>query len=190
MSIVVPVYGDSAELDGCLESVRQAASSWRWELIALMNDDTADSRAVLERHAQADGRIRAVWPGENVQFALGCNLGFTSSRGQWLVFLNNDCRVQTGWLDALMAPLDDPAVAAVQPRLLKPDGTVQCLGVVFRERQTLGEPLYAGMDGGLPCCNAEHRLQAARCQLRRRARCLATFVTRLIVTFALAPLSC
>ena len=30
----------------------------------------------------------------------------------------------------------------------------------------------------------------ARCQLRRRARCLATFVTRLIVTFALAPLSC
>ena len=31
---------------------------------------------------------------------------------------------------------------------------------------------------------------AARCQLHRRARCLAAFVTRLIVTFALAPLSC
>ena len=31
---------------------------------------------------------------------------------------------------------------------------------------------------------------SARCQLRRRARCLANFVTRLIVTFALAPLSC
>jgi hypothetical protein len=30
----------------------------------------------------------------------------------------------------------------------------------------------------------------ARCQLRRRARCLAAFVARLIVTFALAPLSC
>ena len=33
-------------------------------------------------------------------------------------------------------------------------------------------------------------LVGARCQLRRRARCLANFVTRLIVTFALAPLSC
>ena len=160
VSIVVPVYGDPAELDGCLQSVRQAASSWRWELIAVMNDDATDSRAVLERHAQADGRIRAVWPGENVQFALGCNLGFVASRGEQLVFLNNDCRVQTDWLEALMAPLDDPAVAAVQPRLLKPDGTVQCLGVVFRERQTLGYPLYAGLDGGLPCCNTEHRLQA------------------------------
>ena len=160
VSIVVPVYGDPAELDGCLESVRQASSRWRWELIAVMNDGAADSRAVLERHAQADGRIRAVWPGENAQFALGCNLGFAASRGERLMFLNNDCRVQDGFLEALMAPLDDPAVAAVQPRLLKPDGTVQCLGVVFREGQTLGEPLYAGMDGGLPCCNKEHRLQA------------------------------
>ena len=33
-------------------------------------------------------------------------------------------------------------------------------------------------------------LPIARCQLRRRARCLSNFVTRLIVTFALAPLSC
>ena len=34
------------------------------------------------------------------------------------------------------------------------------------------------------------RHHSARCQLHRRARCLAAFVTRLIVTFALAPLSC
>lgn len=101
-----------------------------------------------------------LWPGENVQFALGCNLGFAASRSERLVFLNNDCRVQAGWLDALMAPLDDPMVAAVQPRLLKPDGTVQCLGVVFRAGQALGEPLHAGLDGKLPCCNREHHLQA------------------------------
>ena len=74
---------------------------------------------------------KAVWPGENVQFALGCNLGFAASCGERVVFLNNDCRVQAGWLEALLAPLADPAVAAVQPRLLKPDGAVQCLGVVF-----------------------------------------------------------
>ena len=77
-----------------------------------------------------------------------------------VVFLNNDCRVQHGWLEALLAPLADPAVAAVQPRLLKPNGTVQCLGVVFRQGQTLGYPLYAGLDGGLACCQQEHRLQA------------------------------
>ena len=160
VSIVVPVYGDPAELDGCLQAVREADGGTPWELVAVMNDASAETRAVLAQHQQADGRIRAVWPGENVQFALGCNLGFAASRGERVVFLNNDCRVQPGWLEALLAPLADPGVAAVQPRLLKPDGTVQCLGVVFREGQTLGYPLYAGLDGDLPCCQQEHQLQA------------------------------
>jgi len=159
-SVVVPVYGDPAELDGCLQAVREAGGRTPWELVAVMNDASAETREVLAQHQQADGRIRAVWPGENVQFALGCNLGFAASRGERVVFLNNDCRVQAGWLEALLAPLADAAVAAVQPRLLKPDGTVQCLGVVFREGQTLGYPLYAGLDGDLPCCQQEHQLQA------------------------------
>lgn len=154
------MYGDPAQLDGCLQAVREADGGTPWELVSVMNDASPESRAVLERHRQADGRFRGVWPGENVQFALGCNLGFAASRGEWIVFLSNDCRVQSGWLEALLAPLADPAVAAVQPRLLKSDGTVQSLGVVFREGQTLGYPLYAGLDGSLPCCSRDHQLQA------------------------------
>ena len=160
VSIVVPVYGDPAELDGCLQSIRQAASTQRWELLAVMNDASLQSTAVLEAHQQRDCRIRAVWPGENVQFSLGCNLGFAAGKGAAVVFLNNDCRVQNGWLEALVEPLADGAVAAVQPRLVKPDGTVQCLGVVFRQGQMLGYPLYEGLDGGLACCKKEHRLHA------------------------------
>lgn len=160
VSVVVPVYGDPAELDGCLQALRQAATSIAWEVVAVMNDASTESQAVLTAHQQADRRIRAVWPGENVQFALGCNLGFAASRGERLVFLNNDCRVDAGWLEALLAPLADAGVAATQPRLLKPDGTVQCLGVVFRDRQTLGYPLYNGLDGELSCCRHDHQLQA------------------------------
>lgn len=160
VSVVVPVYGDPTELDGCLLAVRQAETGIAWEVVAVMNDASPESRAVLAEHQAADPRIRAVWPGENVQFALGCNLGFAASRGEQVVFLNNDCHVQPSWLEALLAPLADPAVAAVQPRLLKPDGTVQCLGVVFREGQTLGYPLYAGLDGELACCQHDHQLQA------------------------------
>lgn len=160
VSVVIPVYGDPAELDQCLQALRAAEGCTRWEAIAVMNDASAESRAVLERHQQADNRIQAVWPGENTQFGLGCNLGFAASSGEWVVFLNNDCRVESGWLEALLAPLQDPDVAAVQPRLLKPDGTVQCLGVVFHDGQTLGYPLYAGLDGELPCTQREHRLQA------------------------------
>ena len=160
VSIVVPVYGDPAELDGCLEAVRQACTHWRWELIAVMNDDGSDSRGVIERHQQADARIKALWPGENVQFALGCNLGYSASAGASVVFLNNDCRVTDDWLEPLLEPLKEAGVAAVQPRLLKPDGTIQCLGVIFDERKPWGKPLFAGFDSGLHNTQCEYRLQA------------------------------
>jgi GT2 family glycosyltransferase/glycosyltransferase involved in cell wall biosynthesis len=161
VSIVVPVYGDPAELDSCLASLQQAQTNWRWELIAVMNDAAEDSRTVITRYQQIDGRIKALWPGENVQFAMGCNLGFAATQGSWVVFLNNDCRVCSGWLDGLISPLQlDVSVAGVQPRLLKPDGIVQSMGVVFRDGQTLGYPLYSGLDGQMPCTLKDHHLQA------------------------------
>jgi GT2 family glycosyltransferase/glycosyltransferase involved in cell wall biosynthesis len=161
VSIVMPVYGDPEELDGCLKSLLQAHTKLRWELIAVMNDAADDNRNVITRYQRVDGRIKALWPGENVQFALGCNLGFAATQGSWVVFLNNDCRVRPGWLDGLISPLQlDVSVAGVQPRLLKPDGTVQSLGVVFRDGQTLGYPLYGGLDGQLFCTLRDHHLQA------------------------------
>jgi|694.fasta_scaffold03020_23 GT2 family glycosyltransferase len=160
VSIVIPVYGDPRELDACLFSLREAECKWQWEVIAVMNDASDESIKVLTSHQMVDTRIRSVWPGENVQFALGCNLGFAASRGRWIVLLNNDCRVSNGWLDGLIHPLENEDVAATQPRLLKPDGTVQSLGVVFKEGQTLGYPLYAGLPMHLPCVQAAHKLKA------------------------------
>lgn len=49
---------------------------------------------------------------------------------------------------------------AVQPRLLFPDGTVQCAGVVFSEHQSLGYPLYVGLTGDSPAVLHSRDLQA------------------------------
>lgn len=160
ISIVIPVYGAPVELDLCLEALRQAHTSINWEVVAVMNDASADTCAVLKRHQERDARIRAIWPGENCQFALGCNRGAAHSSGTVLVFLNNDCRVGDGWLEALVAPLADESVAAVQPRLLKPDGTVQCAGVVFPAGATLGQPLHAGLPGELAHTRRDQNLPA------------------------------
>jgi GT2 family glycosyltransferase len=160
VSIVVPVYGDPAELDGCLQALRQGNNTRRWEVIAVMNDASEQSKKVLAKHQQHDSQIRAVWPGENVQFALDCNLGFAASSGEQVILLNNDCRVTLGWMEGLLDPLKDGAVAAVQPRMLKPGGTVQCLGVVFSHGQPLGQPLHAGLDSDIAFSRKEYRLQA------------------------------
>jgi GT2 family glycosyltransferase len=160
VSIVIPAYGDAGELEACLHSLRATESALHWEALVVMNDGSPPNREAVARHSSNDQRIRAIWPGENVQFALGCNLGFAASEGHWLVLLNNDCRVSNDWLDHLIAPLHDEAVAASQPRLVKPDGTVQSLGVVFHRGQTLGYPLYAGLSANTACVQKPHRLQA------------------------------
>jgi GT2 family glycosyltransferase len=160
VSIVVPVYGEAEELDRCLKSLIEARTRWDWEAVAVMNDESEENRKVLLRYEQQDVRIRAIWPGENTQFALGCNLGFVASHGDWLVLMNNDCRATDFWLEGLLEPLQHSAVAASQPRLLKPDGSVQSLGVVFHDGQTLGYPLYEGMKGTVSGAQKSHRLQA------------------------------
>lgn len=151
VSIVVPVYGDPFELDGCLDSVRRAKNILKWELIAVMNDDSPGSLQVVQKHAHEDPRILIVRPGENVQFALGCNLGFASARGSWLILLNNDCRVSDGWADELIAVLKASSNAvAAQPRLLKRDGTVQCMGIAFESGRTIGHEINKGISPQSP----------------------------------------
>src|SRR5205085_2079945 len=46
------------------------------------------------------------------------NAGAGASRAELLAFLDSDCTAEPGWLEALVAELGDPAVAAVGGRVL------------------------------------------------------------------------
>lgn len=101
---------------------------------------------------------------ENLNFALGCNLGFAATRGGIVVLLNNDTRVQPGWLRALTAPFNDPTVGAVQPKLLFPDGAIQTFGTVVGGRSFLPYELYRGLPGDAPHLGRPRALLAGRDQ--------------------------
>lgn len=159
-SIIIPVYGESNELDNCLQSIRTSDEKLKWEVVAVMNEESAENKRVVTKHIREDWRINAIWPGENTQFALGCNIGFAACEGQRIVFLNNDCRVRSKWLDGLLTPLDNHKVAATQPRLLKENGEIQSLGVVFTTNQAQGYPLHRGISGELPYTKKTQELQA------------------------------
>jgi GT2 family glycosyltransferase len=69
---------------------------------------------------------------ENLGFGAGGNLAVRHADTELLCFLNADIEVTDGWLDPLLAFLDDrPEVAAVSPVLLNQDGTVQEAGSVI-----------------------------------------------------------
>ncbi|HEX6118918.1 MAG TPA: glycosyltransferase, partial [Dongiaceae bacterium] len=150
VSIVIPIHGQTDLTASCLSSLFEADAGCRFELVLVDNGSDAATAALLDRCARAHPNVRLVRNWENLNFALGCNLGFAATTGRIVVFLNNDTRVQTGWLRALVGPLADPAVGAVQAKLLFPDGTIQSFGTVLGAQSCIPYELYRGMPGDAP----------------------------------------
>lgn len=68
----------------------------------------------------------------NRGFGPACNQGANVARGSLLVFLNSDAIVHPGWLSFLREATESrPRVAAVAPRLLNLDGTLQEAGALL-----------------------------------------------------------
>lgn len=150
VSIVIPVHGQPDLTAACLSSLYEIDAGCRFELVLVDNGSDHATSALLERCVSDHPNARLVRNWENLNFALGCNFGFATSKGGIVVFLNNDTRVQAGWLRALASPLSDAAVGAVQPKLLFPDGTIQTFGTVVGERSCIPYELYRGLPGNAP----------------------------------------
>lgn len=67
---------------------------------------------------------------EGGTFAENCNNGFQLTIGDVVVFLNDDCEPQLGWLPPLIDPIfRDPTIAITGSKLFYPDGAIQHAGV-------------------------------------------------------------
>lgn len=84
--------------------------------------DNGSERTTAGHPAAALPGVRVIRLPENVGFAAGANAGMAAARGEFVVLLNNDARIVPGALGALLAPLADPAIAAVTALILL-DGT-------------------------------------------------------------------
>jgi len=111
-AIIIPT------LDGCSEMAQAC--------LRALDDTAVDAKVWVEHDIDGNG------------FGFTCN----EAARQWtdadvLVFLNDDTIPQPGWLDPLLAVVDDDTIAG--SLLLYPDGRVQHSGVFLRRRQGLLE---------------------------------------------------
>ena len=97
-----------------------------YELIIVDNASPDESLAVIREHVT--GAI-IVANDLNVGFSAGVSVGALHARGEFLLLLNSDVFVESGWLPPLLEVLDaDRRIAGVSPTLLNLDGTVQEAG--------------------------------------------------------------
>jgi GT2 family glycosyltransferase len=110
-------------------------------------DNGSVEAATTELIARLAGRdwVRVVHDERPFNFAALNNLAARGSTSDVLVFLNNDTEiVEPAWIEPLLEEALRPAVGAVAPMLLYPDGSVQHAGAALGLHGYAGHP-FSGL---------------------------------------------
>lgn len=111
-SIILPVYNELQMTKNCLESIiRNTAGDYE----VIIVDDGSDPDVAKELDKYED--IFKIIHNENqMHHSYCCNRGFEASRGEYIIFLNNDTLVTQGWnLKLYNAFISCPAASCVGP---------------------------------------------------------------------------
>ncbi|GMT48510.1 MAG: glycosyl hydrolase [bacterium] len=115
ISILVLNYNGRKHLKECFESL--LLSEARDHEILFLDNHSRDNSCEYMKDEFPE--IRIVSLDRNYGFAKGNNLGAEKALGEYLVFLNNDTRVEKGWLKALYDVISGgPSIGVVGSKLL------------------------------------------------------------------------
>ncbi len=137
VSIIIPTSGRPDSLSGCLKSIlRQERPSQGLEVIVVENG----------RRSRCFRLASSFIPRLPVRYfyqrresaAAARNRGARLAKGDVLVFIDDDCFAEPGWLSALVAPFKDPQIVAVGGRYLPADTGI--LSRYLQSRGVLSEP--------------------------------------------------
>jgi len=95
ISIIIPTYNSEAYLSKCIESAL-GQSIENIEVIVVDDGSTDNSRAIIEKFATSDSRVKPIFQ-ENSGVSASRNVGISFSKGEYLTFLDSD-----DWVDSKM----------------------------------------------------------------------------------------
>jgi N-acetylglucosaminyl-diphospho-decaprenol L-rhamnosyltransferase len=123
LSIVIVNWKSREFLENCLESIQANCNDLTYEIIVIDNASYDGCKEMLESQF-AD--VVFIQSDENLGFARANNLAYNKSRGQNILFLNPDTKVQERALQTLMETLETiPDAGMVGAKLLNSDNTLQ-----------------------------------------------------------------
>ncbi len=119
VSIVIPTWNGRHHLETHLRSVAAAAAAIPSSEILVVDNASADGTA--EMLAARFPEVRVLRMERNLGFGGGSNAGFRAARHDVVVLLNNDMRVDAGFLAPLVEGFSDEKVFAVSCQIFFSD---------------------------------------------------------------------
>lgn len=157
VSVVIPVYKHHARLFRCVDLALEQSD----EVIVSLDGDA---------NKPQPGIITVPSPGTRTGFGKTCMRGAHASTGSFLLFLNDDCYLKPGAVEAMLDTMRrHPMCAVVGAQLWYPDGTIQH-GGTFRANGDIG---FGHRDhrSRTPSLTGEHEMEFVTfaCALVRRS---------------------
>ena len=115
-SIVIPTFNGRALLEVCLASVKNHSPQDIPIEVVVADDGSTDATEAWLGSRYPE--VRVVRLEENKGFCVAANAGIAAARGEFIQLLNNDTEVTPGWIEAGLAPFQDPKVGSVAPLVL------------------------------------------------------------------------
>lgn len=130
LSIIILSYNTK---DLTLSCVKSIASQYNKELIekkieiiVVDNNSSDDSVSMLLELKKKLSSLNVVQNKKNVGFAKGCNIGASSAKGEYVLFLNSDTQVlDKGFISMVDFMKKNPKVGILGGKLHSADGSIQ-----------------------------------------------------------------
>lgn len=121
VSVVVVNWNSGTLLERCVRSLFENAPE---TTVVIVDNASTDSSLHFARELPA-ARVSILRNSRNLGFAAASNLGWRSSSGARVLFLNPDAEACPGSVQRLDETFDDPGIWAVGGRLVSPSGEAQ-----------------------------------------------------------------
>lgn len=148
VSVIIPAHNKVGVTYLALCALLLAQNDTPFEVI-VVDDASTDDTARLEEIVAGITVLHTTTPH---RFIRACNAGVAQARGDYIVLLNNDTEVTTGWLDALCCAFERfENVGLTGAKLLYPEGQLQDAGGIvwnsgnpwnYGNRQNPWDPRY------------------------------------------------
>ncbi|MEX0894694.1 MAG: glycosyltransferase family 2 protein [Balneolaceae bacterium] len=113
ISVIIVTWNALDHLQTFLPSVTKTDYD-PFEILVADNASTDSSTDWIRQHYPACNVVTFI---KNYGYCGGNNRAVDHTKGEVLVFLNNDVRVEPGWLKSINRCFDDPETAIVQPKI-------------------------------------------------------------------------